>query len=207
VMYDNSLYFADMAAEKSDVLRRFGLEDKRFILATIHRPANTDNAENLSNIFRALADIVEREQSKAEGLKVVLPLHPRTRKMLPQQLPAELLKRIENCGSFIVTEPAGFFDIIELERHARIVMTDSGGVQKESFFFETPCVILRPETEWVEIVEAGAGIIADADYERILSAYDKLCGKVVHFPQLFGDGHAAEHIVGEIVRHGSQMDR
>ena len=196
VMYDNSMYFAGMAAGKSDVMQRLGLTDKQFVLATIHRPANTDNADNLNNIFRALTDIAEKEQ-----VKVVLPLHPRTRKMLPQQLTPELLKRIENLPEFVITEPAGFFDIIELERHARIVMTDSGGVQKESFFFETPCVILRPETEWVEIVEARAGIIADADYERIMAAYKELCGKEVHFPQLFGDSHAAEKIIAEIIQH------
>ena len=196
VMYDNSMFFAGMAADKSDVMRRLGLDHKRFVLATIHRPANTDNAGNLNNIFRALADIAENEH-----MKVVVPLHPRTRKMLPQQLAPELQRRIETLPDFLITEPAGFFDIIELERHARIVMTDSGGVQKESFFFETPCVILRPETEWVEIVEAGAGIIADADYQRIRTAYKELCGKEVHFPQLFGDGHAAEKIIAEIIQH------
>ena len=183
VMYDNSMYFASLAAQKSDIMARLGLEDKHFVLATIHRPSNTDNAENLNNIFRALLDIHE---------KVVLPLHPRTRKMIPQQLEPELQKQLDQLT---IIEPAGFFDIIELERHARVVMTDSGGVQKEAFFFETPCVILRPETEWVEIVEAGAGIIADADYERIIAAYKDLCGKQVHFPMLFGDAHAAERIV------------
>ena len=189
VMFDNSMFFAELAAQKSDVMNRLGLEDKQFVLATIHRPANTDNADNLSAIFRALMDL---------HIKVVLPLHPRTRKMLPQKLDKELLARIEQCPDLTITEPAGFFDIIELERHARVVMTDSGGVQKEAFFFETPCVILRPETEWVEIVNAGAGIIADADYARIIAAYNELNGKTVHFPKLFGDSHAADAIVMEI---------
>ena len=80
-------------------------------------------------------------------------------------------------------------------------MTDSGGVQKEAFFFETPCVILRPETEWVEIVQAGAGILADADYDRIIEAYRELSGKPVRFPPLFGDAHAAEKIVQVIAEH------
>lgn len=183
VMYDNSMYFANKAAQKSDIMDCLGLEDKHFVLATIHRPSNTDNAENLNNIFRALLDIEE---------KVVLPLHPRTKKMIPLELEPELLSQIDKLA---IIEPAGFFDIIELERHARVVMTDSGGVQKESFFFETPCVILRPETEWVEIVEAGAGIITDADYDRILQAYNDMCDRKVHFPKLFGDAHAAEQIV------------
>jgi len=80
-------------------------------------------------------------------------------------------------------------------------MTDSGGVQKEAFFYGTPCVILRPETEWVEIVDAGAGILADADYERIMKAYEELCGREVHFPPLFGDGHASEKILSEIISY------
>jgi len=198
VMYDNSVYFSEIAAEKSDVMSRLELADKQFVLATIHRPANTDSAEKLNNIFRALVDIAQNEH-----VKVVLPLHPRTKKMLPQQLEPALLERIENVADFVLTEPVGFFDIIELERRARLVMTDSGGVQKESFFFETPCVILRSETEWVEIVEAGAGITTDADYTRILAAYKELSGKQVHFPKIFGDGHAAEKIIKEISKYQS----
>lgn len=100
-----------------------------------------------------------------------------------------------------IIEPASFFEIIRLEKNARVVMTDSGGVQKEAFFYGTPCVILRLETEWVEIVEAGAGIIADADYERIMAAYEALVNKSVQFPALFGDGHASEKILNEIVKY------
>ena len=84
-------------------------------------------------------------------------------------------------------------------------MTDSGGVQKEAFFFETPCVILRPETEWVEIVEAGAGVIADADYQRIVEAYRALSDKDVTFPPLFGDGHASEKILTEIINYFASL--
>ena len=104
-------------------------------------------------------------------------------------------------GDLKEIEPASFFEIIRLEKNAAIVMTDSGGVQKEAFFYGTPCVILRPETEWVEIVEAGAGIIADADYERIKAAYEQLVNKPVQFPALFGDGHASEKIIQEILTY------
>jgi len=193
VMYDNAVFFARMAEEKSDILQRLRLKDKDFVLATIHRPANTDNADNLTNIMKALADIAEA------GTDVVLPLHPRTRKLLPDKLPSALLRRIEESPRFQMIEPASFFEIVCLERHARVVMTDSGGVQKEAFFYGTPCVILRPETEWVEIVEAGAGIIADADYSRIMQAYNDLSGRMVHFPPLFGDGNAAQNIIASIV--------
>lgn len=189
VMYDNSMYFSAMADVQSDIIERLGLRYRQFVLATIHRPANTDNPENLKSILRALSDIA------AKGMDVVLPLHPRTK------------KRIEDLGLKIadfrlkVIEPASFFEIIRLEKNAAIVMTDSGGVQKEAFFYGTPCVILRPETEWVEIVDAGAGIIADADYERIMAAYEALVNKPVQFPALFGDGHASEKIISEIINY------
>lgn len=195
VMYDNSMYFASLAEEKSDIIERLGLTPKQFVLATIHRPSNTDSSDNLNSIFRALLKIAEN------GMKVVLPLHPRTRKLLPEKLSKELLKRVEMCANILLAEPASFFEIIRLEKHARVVMTDSGGVQKEAFFFETPCIILRPETEWVEIVESGAGILTDADYQRILTAYDALCQKKVTFPPLFGDGHAAQKILDEIIQY------
>ena len=189
VMYDNSMYFSTMADMKSDIIERMGLSHRNFILATIHRPANTDNPENLRSIFRALGDIA------ASGVDVVFPCHPRTRKKI-----LDFRLEIDDFGGKLkLIDPASFFEIIRLEKNARVVMTDSGGVQKEAFFYGTPCVILRPETEWVEIVDAGAGIIADADYERIIKAYEEIAGKPVHFPPLFGDGHASEKIIREIM--------
>ena len=187
-MYDNALYFAPKAEEKSDIIERLGLKKKQFVLATIHRPANTDNAENLRSILRALGDIA------ASGVDVIFPCHPRTKAKLS-------VERLEFRESphFHLIEPVGFYDIIRLEKEARVVLTDSGGVQKEAFFYGTPSVILRPETEWVEIVDAGAGILADADYERIMAAYEALNGREVKFPPLFGDGHASERILREIV--------
>lgn len=186
VMYDNSMYFSAMADMQSNIIERLGLSYRNFVLATIHRPANTDNPENLKTIFRALNDIA------AKGMDVVLPLHPRTKQRLADS-------GLGVSGKISVIEPASFFEIIRLEKNAAIVMTDSGGVQKEAFFYGTPCVILRPETEWVEIVEAGAGIIADADYDRIMAAYEQLVNKPVTFPALFGDGHASEKIIKEIL--------
>lgn len=195
VMYDNSMFFSGIADVKSDIIERMGLNYRDFVLATIHRPANTDNAENLRNIFCALLDIADK------GMKVILPLHPRTRKMLSAQLGKEIMARVERSPFLHIIEPASFFEIIRLEKNAAIVMTDSGGVQKEAFFYGTPCVILRPETEWVEIIEAGAGIITDADYQRIIDAYEQLVNKKVEFPPLFGDGHASEKILSEILRY------
>ena len=192
VMYDNSMYFSAMADVQSDIIERLGLRYRQFVLATIHRPANTDNPENLRSIFRALNDIAEQHQ-----MAVVLPLHPRTRKMI-----GDLRLEIGDLSERVrIIEPASFFEIIRLEKNAAIVMTDSGGVQKEAFFYGTPCVILRLETEWVEIVEAGAGIIADADYERIMAAYEQLVNKPVQFPALFGDGKASEKIISEMLAY------
>ena len=196
VMFDNSMYFANIAEQKSTILQDLQLNKKQFILATIHRDNNTDSPERLSAIFEALLEIANQNQ-----IKVVLPLHPRTRKLLSTNLSENLYAKVTTSEFICLTDPASFFDIIMLEKYASIVMTDSGGVQKEAFFFETPCVILRPETEWVEIVNAGAGILADADKVRIVDAYNKLVGKDVHFPPLFGDAHASEKILSNIIEY------
>ena len=196
VMYDNSLYYSKLAKERCKIIEQLGLKSGGYVLATIHRDNNTDSKERLTSIFTALLDIAEQE-----AIDIVLPLHPRTKKLLPVNLAPETYARLQDSKRVRLIPPASFFEIIELERNARIVMTDSGGVQKEAFFFERPCVILRPETEWVEIVEHGAGCIADANYDRILMSYNKLTGKTVSFPQLFGDGRAAEHILETISKY------
>lgn len=183
VMYDNALYFSGLAEQKSTILCDCGVSPGNYILATIHRDFNTDDPQRIGSIFDALSTIADKNE-----ISVILPLHPRTRKCLPDGFS----KRIQ------IIPPASFFDILILEKNARVVMTDSGGVQKEAFFFERPCVILRPETEWVEIVDNGAGILADADYDRIISAFDLLSSKDVIFPPLFGDAHAAERVLSTI---------
>lgn len=194
VMYDNSMYFATLAEEKSDILSRIGVKPNEYILTTIHRPNNTDDPGRLTAILSSLLAITERD-----GIILVLPLHPRTRNLLDKNLEKSVYDKLMSSPRVKIIPPASFFEIIVLEKNARIVMTDSGGVQKESFFFERPCVILRPETEWVEIVEHGAGIIVNANPKRIVEAYDKLIGTKPVFPPLFGDAHAAEHILEQIL--------
>ena len=196
VMYDNSLFFATMAEQKTDILQRYELKIGEFILTTIHRDNNTDNSKRLTSIFKAMLDLSEKEQ-----IKVVLPLHPRTDKLLDKNLEKSVYDRLQASQFIKLIPPASFFEIIALEKNAKIVMTDSGGVQKEAFFFEKPCVIFRPETEWVEIIEHGAGVIADADYQRIVDGYYHLVGKDVKFPPLFGDANAAQHILESIVEY------
>lgn len=184
VMYDNALFYSKLAEQKSTILSDCRVTPGSYILATIHRDFNTDDPQRIRSIFNALSTIADKND-----IPIILPLHPRTRKYLPESFS----NRIQ------IIPPASFFDILVLEKNARVVMTDSGGVQKEAFFFGRPCVILRPETEWVEIVDNGAGLLADADFDRIISAYDTLSCKDVHFPPLFGDGHAAERILSTIL--------
>ena len=189
IMYDNSLHFADIAEEKTDIIQRLTLASKPFILTTIHRDSNTDHPERLTAIFKALIQL-------SEDVQVVLPLHPRTAKLLKTNLSEDLQKQIFNGSSITLIPPVSFLEMIALERHAQLVMTDSGGVQKEAYFFQKPCIILRPETEWVEIVETGNAILADADKTRIMQAWQHFKDNPpTTFPEIFGDGHAAEFML------------
>jgi UDP-GlcNAc3NAcA epimerase len=197
VMYDNSLYFSEVAEQKTDVLTRLGLQKNAFVLATIHRNNNTDEPQRLNALFEAMHQI-----SSTHQLKIVLPLHPRTAKLLEQNLSADLYRQIKGNTNFVITQPASFLEMIALEKNCRLVMTDSGGVQKEAFYFEKPCVIFRPETEWVELVECGTAIIADAETERIISAFNALTAKSgLTYPKLYGDGKAAEFICEEMIKN------
>ena len=196
VMYDNSLHFSALAEEKTAVISKLGLKKNAFILATIHRNNNTDEPVRLNSIFKSLNDIsIENE------LDVVLPLHPRTSKLLETNLSPDNLKAIRSNKRFRITEPASFLEMIALEKNCKLVMTDSGGVQKEAFYFEKPCVILRPETEWVELVECGTAIVSDADEKKIKEAFKKLTGSsALKYPKLYGDGNAAKFICEEILK-------
>ena len=193
IMYDNSLHFADIAEEKTDIIQRLALANKPFILATIHRDSNTDHPERLNAIFDALIQLSQETQ-------VVLPLHPRTAKLLKTNLDSEKQMLIFSSPSINLIPPVSFLEMIALERHAQLVMTDSGGVQKEAYFFQKPCIILRPETEWVEIIETGNAILADADKRRILEAWGHFKDNPpTAFPEIFGDGHAAEFMLEQML--------
>lgn len=196
VMFDNSLYYSGIAPSHTTIISDLGLQKEDYILSTIHRNNNTDSPKRLDAILRALIDIADEN-----SIKIVLPLHPRTSKLLPVNLSQATYKRLTSSDLIKIIPPVSFFEIIELEKNAKLVMTDSGGVQKESFFFSRPCVILRPETEWVEIIDNNAGIIADADYQRIREAYKALSSRKVEFPPLFGDGHASRKILGTIASY------
>ena len=193
IMYDNSLYFAHIAEKKTDIMQRLELASKPFILATIHRDSNTDHPERLSAIFKALIQL-------SSECPIVLPLHPRTNKLLKTNLYETLQKQISNSPNIKLIPSVSFLEMIALERNTQLVMTDSGGVQKEAYFFKKPGIILRPETEWVEIVETGNAILADADESRIMQAWQHFKDNPpTTFPEIFGDGHAAEFMLEQML--------
>jgi UDP-GlcNAc3NAcA epimerase len=200
LMYDNSLFFADQASVLTDITDRLELKTSKYILATIHRNNNTDDPIRLNALLETLSDVANEN-----GLRIILPLHPRTRKMMDQFLTDEVKSKI-NKPHFIIIEPASFLEMIVLEQQAELVITDSGGVQKEAYYFKKPCIILRPETEWIELVENGCAKICDADPEKIRNAFNELSEKSLEYPPVFGDGKAAEFILEKLWEHRLNKD-
>ena len=195
VMYDNSMHFAGLSEDKSTILEGLNIPNSNYILCTIHRDSNTDDAKNLNSIFRALLSI-----QLSSLWSIILPLHPRTRKKMDELLDPELRIMLESNASIKLIPPAGFIDIIALEKNAQLIITDSGGLQKEAFFFQKPCVILRDQTEWIEIVENGNAVLAGADEEKISNAFKILSTRNdFTFPSFYGDANAAEFICSKII--------
>jgi UDP-GlcNAc3NAcA epimerase len=189
VMLDAFLFYRKKAADQSRILTRLDLSSKGFCLATIHRQENTDSKSRLGAIFKALAAIGTPDSP------VIIPLHPRTRKMLDQ---CGLQTASSSNLQFI--EPVGYLDMIQLESAARMIFTDSGGVQKEAYFAGVACVTLRDETEWIETVEAGVNFLSGAETQAILEAYEKAIHARVSLKKgLYGDGHAADAIVNSLL--------
>lgn len=187
VMLDAVRHYAAKAEAKSHILERLRLEAKSYALATVHRAENTDDSTRLRAVFDGLARV-------AEKMPVVIPLHPRTRAALQREaMLGGLPERIR------LVEPVGYLDMIMLERSARLILTDSGGIQKEAYWFGVPCVTLREETEWVETVQAGWNVLVGADSQEIVAAVGR-CDPPLRKPGLFGDGHAAERIAGLLQR-------
>lgn len=180
VMYDAALYYGVKAERESDVLRRLRLRAGGYALLTLHRPSNTDDRRRLAAILRSLA---------AVSTPVVWPIHPRTRHRMTEfglSLPQTV----------VATDPLGYLDMVMLEKHARVIATDSGGVQKEAYFQGVPCLTLRSETEWVELVQIGANVLVGDDLEHLA----RLLENPPAFPStgatgLYGDGEAARTIL------------
>ncbi len=196
IMFDNTLYFSKIASAKSEILQVVNVEKGNYILATIHRNNNTDDSERLSAIFKSMMDVADSFM-----IDFVIPLHPRTSKLLDKNIDNEIYNRLQNNKRLKIIEPVSFLDMIQLEQHSKMIITDSGGVQKEAYFLKKPCVILRPQTEWIELVEHGSSIIVDADYNRIINAVNYLINKSdFAFPPIFGEGNASEFICDEIIK-------
>jgi UDP-N-acetylglucosamine 2-epimerase len=189
-MYDAVLQFAAIAKKSSTILQDLKLEPKSYLLTTIHRPYNTDIPDNLRNIFQAFAEIGE------VGEVIVFPVHPRTRKKL-----AELEDRFQHgLINIKMIEPVGYLDMLVLEENARMILTDSGGMQKEAYFFGVPCITVRPETEMLETVETGWNVLGGSDTGSIVAAYDRLVGSSPGSrPSLYGDGRASLEVVRYLI--------
>lgn len=181
VMFDAALRFAESAKSRSRVIESLGLEPGRFILATIHRAENTDDPARLHSIAAGLDEV-------AAQIPVVLPLHPRTRQRLSQMGYA--------FRNVTVLDPVGYLDMISLESHAAVIATDSGGVQKEAFFFRVPCVTLRDETEWVELVESGWNTLVSPETSNLGQQILSRVGTTGREIAPYGTGDAAIRIAG-----------
>jgi UDP-GlcNAc3NAcA epimerase len=194
VMFDNALYFLQKAEKESGILKKLDLEGKEFVLCTIHRQNNTDNSLRINTIMSIL-----NELSKEKKIDFVFPVHPRTSKMINSLLEKKILNDLKDNQHIKLTSPLSYFDMLLLENHCRMVMTDSGGVQKEAFFFEKPCLVLRPESEWKELIEQDAASITDIDEKNIRKEFDRYYqNPSKNSPPIFGDGHAAEFILREL---------
>jgi UDP-GlcNAc3NAcA epimerase len=195
IMFDNALFFAELAEKKKfSFLESLSVERDNFILVTIHREINTDDISRLEVILKTLKSIAE-----TNGMTFVMPLHPRTSIILKNKLNS-LFGELISCKQIRIIPPVSYLEMILLEKTSRMIITDSGGVQKESHFFRKPCLVLRAETEWVELVSNGTAVLVDADPVKIRSEFDRFlnCSNF-NYPGFYGDGRTAEFILNEIL--------
>ena len=196
VMYDAALHFAELVEQNSSILEDLGLQKDSYFVATVHRAENTDVLGRLVGIIRSF------EKIASGNCPIVFPVHPRTVKILQEQ---NVVKRVGN--RLIIPEnqhihlidPISYLDMVCLEKHAKKIITDSGGIQKEAYFYQVPCVTLRDETEWVETVESGWNQLAGADYDKIVRMAI-MSGKPEIFPYFYGLGCAASACLKEIIQ-------
>ena len=210
VMYDSILYYSKIAKRRSAILEELGLytsnsvrnadlhslRTPNYYLATLHRAENTDDPKKLKSIFRALNEIGKKTP-------VVLPLHPRTKKMIKAYHLFSEFKSIK----FI--EPVSYLDMLKLGKNAKAILTDSGGVQKEAYWFGVPCLTLREETEWVETIESGWNALVGTSVERIMKEADHAGGRRRYLKRnrIFGDGKASQKIVQILMRHSGGFNK
>jgi UDP-GlcNAc3NAcA epimerase len=182
VMYDAALFYSNFAESKSDILNKYNLSSKNFILCTIHRAENTDDRKRLLDIFHNLESVSQKH-------KLILPLHPRTKGALEN-----INFNLEESNIEFI-DPVGYMDMIMLEKHSKLIITDSGGVQKEAYFHKVPCITLRDETEWTELVEHGYNKLIE-NFGSLPEEVDNLLKNIVFNNQsLYGDGDSASKII------------
>jgi UDP-N-acetylglucosamine 2-epimerase len=202
VMYDSFLYYSEIADRRSPILKDLNLVPGKdshipqsairipdYYLATLHRAENTDHPKKLKSIFGALNEIGEKTP-------VILPLHPRTKKMM------EVYRLLSKFKNIRLIEPVSYLDMLQLEKNAKAILTDSGGIQKEAYWLRIPCLTLREETEWVETIKSGWNVLAGADTKRIMTEITRR-KKQKRSPgaiRFFGDGKACENIVKGLMR-------
>jgi len=188
LMYDALLLNIRQAEEKSRILEQLQLQSKSYFLATVHRAENT-------NDYTRLASIVKAFEMISRTFPVVWPVHPRTRKILISHgLP------IVNQSSIFMLDPISYLDMLYLEKEARAILTDSGGVQKEAYWLGVPCITLREETEWVETLKTGWNTLTGTDPERIFATAMKPPPSELYLKNLLGDGQCASNIVDKLLR-------
>lgn len=180
VMVDSLLFNKEVAEARSSILSDLNLKSKDYLVATIHRASNTDNKKNLQNIVEAFQELNEN---------IVFPVHPRTEKLLKSYGLYDSLN-----SSVTLIEPLGFFDFIKLMNHAKMVLTDSGGVQKEAYILQVPCVTLRENTEWVETIKDGWNVLVGCDKNNIVKAVSEFKPSFVSHRNAYGKGHAGQEI-------------
>lgn len=187
VMYDAALYYADKAESKIETIEQLSI-GSHYVLVTLHRAENTDSRNRLEAIVNGLAELAANKYS------VVLPLHPRTRKKLCEYGLWEKL-----CRSIRIIDPVGYLEMVLLEKNASLIITDSGGVQKEAYFHKTPCITLRDETEWVELLDIGWNKLCDVKQSRWDYLITQFAGQMQPWEPIYGTGNAAQHIVSQLV--------
>jgi UDP-N-acetylglucosamine 2-epimerase len=196
VMYDSILYYSEIAERKSTILKDLGFDTSHesrvtsYYLATLHRAENTDDPWRLKSILKALNEI-------GRNTPVVLPLHPRTKKMMKVY---HLFSKFKNI-KFI--EPVSYLNMLKLEKNSESILTDSGGVQKEAYWLRVPCFTLREETEWVETIKSGWNVLIGTSVERIVKEVSQTEGRRRYLKAngIFGDGKASQKIVQILIRH------
>ena len=197
IMHDNSMFYADLAEKKkADLLEHLSLERNNFILVTIHRDLNTDDYERLHVILKTIRELAESRQ-----IKFIMPFHPRTIITLKTKL-EEFYNNLLLCEFIKIIPPASFLEMIMLEKNCRLIITDSSGVQKESHFFKKPCLVLRKETEWIELIKNGTAKLVDADSKQLKDGFIHYIDleTELNYPTFYGDCKTAEFILTETLQ-------